>query len=206
MEYFIIDDCDTLDVIESLFPFALQNKTSEFVVGVPVFNALLVKGANEEKYNHSNYKRLNTPIVDITWTPGGIGLFYPGSYLIGGIVDSEEEAKNIIKKIFTVISSFFKDNITRVNRRNDFLVNNKKLSGSFCAKTLNNQYAFGLYINNIAKTRIIRQTSNNKKDAVVGLTEYSINIDDVVDKIHKQFSENWTHISTSSLKDKVVKK
>ena len=66
MEYFIIDDCDTLDVIESLFPFALQNKTSEFVVGVPVFNALLVKGANEEKYNHSNYKRLNTPIVDIT--------------------------------------------------------------------------------------------------------------------------------------------
>ena len=175
-------------LITQLLKEVEKSKMNEFCMMCEYPNYLLFKGQNENKYKESSYKNLDIPIADEAWTSGGIGVFSPGSIVIGAISDSKETIVNLQTKIYDVLCKFLAplEKFTIITR-NDIEIDHRKISGCFIDETPQHQFVMGLYINDIAPNDLIAKVTTKLKRSGAGLSEFNLDKKIIIEEIENIF-------------------
>lgn len=188
-------------LITKLLKEVEKSKMNEFCMMCEYPDYLLFKGRNEKKYKESDYENLGIPIANEAWTSGGIGVFSPGSIVIGAISDDKQTVVDLQTKIYTILCNFLAPlkKFTQITK-NDIEIDQRKISGCFINETPQNQFVMGMYINNIAPNDLIAKVTTTLKRSGAGLLEFNLDKKIIIKEIEKLFENTIQNFDFEKIK------
>lgn len=188
-------------LIMELLKEAQNSQMNEFCIMWEYQDYLLFKGETKRKYEGSDYSLLDIPTADAFWTSGGISVFSPGSIVIAAFSDSEQTLIDLRTKIYGILCTFLQplNKFTQITK-NDVEVDHRKISGCFINKTPQNQFALGLYVNNVAPNSLIDKVTTNPTRFGAGLLEFNIDKNDIINRIQQLFEKTNTEFNIEKIK------